>query len=268
MKFVILLTACINPGGMSFTKLIEPNERMSQYINALKFYLTHTVIPIVFVENSKTDISYLFENEIRCKRLEMFTFQGENNLERGKGYGEAEIIEYAINNSTIINKDSSVIKITGRLIVNNISSLINQLLLGILPQSSVICVFNSDLTTADSRIIIAPCNFYKLFLKNKNQINDSNMIFFEHILSNAIKKQKKYCYFPFIKEPEIIGVSGSTGTEYTIEEMSFKSKLLYLQYRLQQQIRLTTTEHLRRLHPIRNLIVYLLYQILRIVNTV
>ena len=56
-KYVIVLTACINPGKMIHTSLTDVDIRRRQYKDALEFYLLQTDYPIVFVENSGTDIS-------------------------------------------------------------------------------------------------------------------------------------------------------------------------------------------------------------------
>lgn len=47
---ILLLTACINPGGMSFTAINNAELRKKQYIDALTFYLQSTSFSIVFVE--------------------------------------------------------------------------------------------------------------------------------------------------------------------------------------------------------------------------
>ena len=48
---ILLLTGCINPAGMSYTTLINPEERKKQYVDAIHFYLSKTNYPIVFSEN-------------------------------------------------------------------------------------------------------------------------------------------------------------------------------------------------------------------------
>ena len=54
---VILLTACISPGGMAFTALQDAGERERQYIDAINFYIENTYYPIVFSNNSSEDNS-------------------------------------------------------------------------------------------------------------------------------------------------------------------------------------------------------------------
>ena len=123
---ILLLTGCINPNGMAYTTLSDQEERKNQYISAIRYYLSKTKYPIVFVENSDTDISYLFRSEITSGRMECMSFFGNQNKNLGKGYGECEIIQFALNNSRLINSDMDqrIAKITGRLIVKNISAII------------------------------------------------------------------------------------------------------------------------------------------------
>jgi len=246
-KMVILLTACINPNGMPFTKLTMPTERMKQYIYALRFYLNNTSIPVVFVENSNTDISIFFKKEIRPHYLEIHTFQGNKNLEKGKGYGEAEIIEYAINHSKLICSNCCLIKITGRLVIKNLNSLINIRRILFLNQS-IQSTINSELSFADSRIIIAPIGFYNLFLRNKNRINDSNKVFFEHILAETIKIQSKFDYIPFVIEPQISGYSGSTGEKYEFNAQTFNQMMTYLNYSLYLYTKLKKESKSKKYH--------------------
>ena len=95
-------------------------------------------------------------------------------------------------------------------------------------KNSVIVSFNSAFTLADSRVIIAPTNFYISFLKNKEQINDFENNYFENVLSDSIKQNNSFHYFPFYVEPQITGQSGSTGEEYLPYKKSHKRRIIYL----------------------------------------
>lgn len=74
-EVVILLTACVNPNGMSFTVLQNSDERLCQYQNALDWYLKNTAYPIVFVENTNTYIGNEYQEFVNSGRLEFVTFQ-------------------------------------------------------------------------------------------------------------------------------------------------------------------------------------------------
>ena len=234
MKTVILLTGCINPDGMAYTALNNTEERKAQYVNAIRYYLNKTNYSVVFAENSGTDISFLFQDFIDSGRFECLSYMGNQNKEKGKGYGEAEIIEFAINNSRLIDEKSIIAKITGRLIINNINRIIEPLKKN---TDFVSCQFHSDLKFADSRLVCATTAFYHHFLKYKEQINDSIGVYFEHILSSSVINSNMR-YIPFPEEPMIIGTSGTTGDIYQTHKRTFKSFLLFKCYSLSQVIRI------------------------------
>ena len=170
---------------MPFTTLTNQHVRQKQYIHALNYYIQNTEYPIVFTENSGIDISQYFKTYIINRRLEVLTFCGNSKKDRGKGYGEAEIIEYALTHSSLIteiNNTLYIIKITGRLIVDNLFEIINNHF----PLENEDCIrvsYDSMFSFADSRIIIAPLLFYKTFLNLKEDINDYKNSFFEVVLT-------------------------------------------------------------------------------------
>lgn len=235
---ILLLTSCINPNGMIMTALANQEEREKQYVKAIKFYLINTNYPIVFADNSGTDISYRFTDAIESGRLEYLSFQGNHDKRRGKGYGECEIIEYALDNSKIVNSihNKRIAKITGRLIVSNIVNIV-KLHSILLPKKATICAINSDLTFPDTRFIIATVDFYRTFLKTKDTINDSIGYYFEHAFYDTIKNDKRHPYFPFILMPRVEGMSGSTGEIYTIKPNSLAFAIKYARYAISQKLR-------------------------------
>lgn len=236
MHYIILLTGCINPDGMPFTTLTDVSVRKKQYIEAINYYLHNTDFPIVFVENSGTDISNSRELITDKERLELISYKGNIHKNKGKGYGEAEIIDYALIHSHIItskHNDCPIIKITGRLIVENITDIVcNKFILQ--NNNSISVSYNSDFSFADSRIVIAPKYFYHIFIKHKEEINDFNHQYFENVLSKCIMQSSTYHYYPFYLEPQIAGQSGTTGKEYVSHESSFGRRLSYMVYALKK----------------------------------
>ena len=211
-RYVILLTACVNPGGMPFTILNDTFERLRQYREALDFYLCETTLPIVFCENTLCDFSEDYKEFIASGRLEYITFDGNNfDKSKGKGYGEALIMEEAFRNSSLLDQCNFVVKITGRLIVRNISQLVkdNRRMF-----TDTIQTFYPHDNMIDSRLIIIPHLICNDFLSHKENINDNQGYFFEHLLYDTIMLRKKYVYIPFLHVPLIDGVSGSTGNVY------------------------------------------------------
>ena len=218
-RYVILLTACVNPGGMTFTALTDTSERLRQYREALDFYLLETTLPIVFCENTLCDFSEDYKEYITSGRLEYITFDGNNfDKSKGKGYGEALIMEEAFRRSVIIKPSDIIIKITGRLKVLNINVLIND---NSRLFSNTIQTLNPSNDFVDSRVIISPLSFFQdYFLPEKHLINDNDNLFFEHVLFKSLMQRKCFMFIPFLHIPEIIGMSGSNGTEYKQDNLN------------------------------------------------
>ncbi|MCI9843863.1 hypothetical protein [Flavobacterium pectinovorum] len=212
---IILLTACVNPKGMSFTKLQDADERIKQYSNALKFYLEETDFNIVIVENTLYEKGF----DVDDKRVEYLTFDGNNyDKSLGKGYGEALIIEHALEKSTFLKNADYIIKITGRLQIKNIVKIIKSLKLNSSRLENI--VFSNitwNMKFCYSNFFISNRFFLNRFLDSKKNINDSKTIFFENILMNSIIDWKKdNNNFSVLKFPIIIeGFSGSTGESYS-----------------------------------------------------
>lgn len=227
-NFIILLTGCIEPNGMKYTSLQDSRIREEQYFNAINFYLQETTLNIVFCENSnKISFAKHFKSYQDTGRYEYITFDGNSfDKNKGKGYGEALIIKYALNNAKLINKESILIKITGRLIFKNINSLINEISLkkNYYTVASNCSARNNQM--CNSFLIIAPVRFYNnFFLKDLNLINDTENIFFEHILYQNIIKwiNEGNIYHEFYHFINTTGISGSTGLPYP--RTTFKRRL-------------------------------------------
>lgn len=243
--FVILLTACVNPNGMSFTYLQDKDIRLKQYEEALEWYLRNTQYPIVFVENTGYDITCRFEAAIISGRLEVLTFQGNNyDRSKGKGYGEALIIQYAITNSQLLKKASIIIKITGRLKISNLKYLLKE----IRKVDTVYVKFASrkekNVLMFESFFFAAPSNFFDdYFLKHIDEIDDSKLCYFEKVLYDTVIEWRIAGH----KQVELLlpilvdGVSGSTGRAYETSRcpylMSFV-KWIYHKFPLYQRNRL------------------------------
>ncbi|MCQ2200468.1 MAG: hypothetical protein MJZ27_00110 [Bacteroidales bacterium] len=218
-RMVLFLTSCINPQGMSYTVLQDIDERLRQYKNALQWYLENTDFRILFVENSNYDISPLFKEYIDNGRLEVLFFDGNNyDKSLGKGYGEALIIERGIRDSRIIQPDSTIIKVTGRLIAHGINRIVSSVNLN---GKRVYADWIQDLQSKDviagSQMIVAHVQFFKeYFLPKISMLNDSNGYYFEHLLRDAIGNWKRdghqFKEFPF--SPQFEGVGGTRGDEF------------------------------------------------------
>lgn len=208
---LIFLTGCINPENMSYTKLNNLDLRKKHYILAIKFYLTHTTLPILFVENSGIDISDQFDKEVLDKRLEILTFYG-NGFDKslGKGYGEMIIFDYAFLNSRYIREADFIFKITGRHRLLNINRYIK--FISNNSNCDLLVDLTKSLTWADSRFFGFKKHFFVNYLsKFKVLVNDTLHFYFENALAKA-SLQAINCnivYYPFLIYPKFLGISGT-----------------------------------------------------------
>lgn len=237
MRQIIFLTGCIDPKGMSYTALNNPNVRRRQYVEAITWYLQSTDFPILFVENSGTDISTEFTPYIENGRLEVITYDG-NNYDRslGKGYGEAQIMKYGFGHSRFLQQDDTlVIKITGRFICKNINEIVRKYH----SKNTVYANISKDDwggNIASSGFVIAPYRFWnEYFLPRREELNDSKRFHFEHLLYESVCKCTKdgMRHREFWKIPQMEGVSGTSGQlSISSNKRDFKSKLLFFLHRL------------------------------------
>lgn len=216
MNAVILLTGTIDPQNMVFTKLNDPEIRKSQYLKSIKFWLQNFDLPVVFVENSGNDLSAYFEEELYSGKLEMLSFYG-NNFDKtlGKGFGEMSCLEYALVKSKSIKSNSLIFKITGRFKVLNFPNFYN--FIRNAPELQLLLDFKYNLSFCDSRIFgFTPDFFFKYLSPYKEIINDTNGIFFEHILARAALNAiaDNYIFYPFPSSPRIEGISGTFDQKY------------------------------------------------------
>lgn len=214
---VLFLTACVSPGNMLFTKLTDVRNREKQYVAAIRWYLDNTKYQILVVENTNTDMSHYFTDEINKGRLEMLTFSGNNYPPiLGKGYGESLILEYGLNKSIILKQADSFVKITGRLICKNINTLLKSCDNERFFYAAIKKGMQRELLL-ESRIFVAPIKILNLLIEQKECLNDSKYYYFEHLLFDIRSKwianggQYKEPWIPF----NIIGQSGSTGNVYS-----------------------------------------------------
>ena len=128
------MTATINPRkGEPLLQRTNPDKRRADYEQALSFYVEFLgggIDSILFVENSEADLESLKkripDNKKDC--VEFLSFYGlDYPVEHGRGYGEFKLVDYAMENSSTINKaeqNDKILKITGRYRITNFAKVL------------------------------------------------------------------------------------------------------------------------------------------------
>lgn len=217
----LLITGCVFPDNKQrFLVLTDHKERYRQYIDSIKFYILNSDFKnIIFCDNSKCmydKTSKLYElAEKNGKKFEWISFEGDSQkvVTVGKGYGEGEIIEYAINNSILLKTVASFAKVTGRLKISNIRKI----------TQNVQCkknYFNLDIYRAkgiDTRFYVCDIEFYNKYLmhayKEASELKKDRVL--EDVFYLILIANKKWKNLP--DYPLFLGVSGGNGRDYTNE---------------------------------------------------
>ena len=221
---------------MSQLVLRDEEERLKQYEESIQCMLRSGAFDkVVFCENSNygtEKLSYLTETaRENGVELELLSFQGneEQACIHGKGYGEGEIMDYVFSHSKLIRTADYFVKITGRLKIDNIKSIVSRMN----RQKTYFNIPNRTLRDIyDTRMYGMPAGQFKeYFLHSYEQVMDEQGIFLEMVYTKILQAHNiKVRNFP--RYPRIVGVSGSGGAVYCYTEWKCKIKdvLSYMNY--------------------------------------
>ena len=117
----LIMSATLAP-PLAAVARADPNDRLNDYLDALRFYLTlpnTTIDRILFVDNTHGDLAPLVklaQEFPHDKEVEFIGFEGNDHpFQRGKAYGEFKLMDYGLANTTLFGPDDVVWKTTGRL---------------------------------------------------------------------------------------------------------------------------------------------------------
>lgn len=228
---VLLITSAISVAA-NFTKLKCSTTRAELIKESiLSWHKTFPNLKIVICDGSGYNFynSEVFENILNNKQLEFLSFKNNSNQVKklGKGFGEGEIIEYALSNSTFLKASDYFAKITGKLFVKNAEYFLNN------PPKTIYCHFNfnyskiffpRNCSTVDTRFYVVSKQFYIIELqKLYRKVNETKGLFLEHVFYTKLNLLisngyviNYWCVF------YISGISGSMGTPYPNNNLTKK----------------------------------------------
>lgn len=232
-KTVLLITGCIKPNPNAFQlSLTDVNLRLQQYIDCIKWSIESTkFVNIVFVDNSGYPIDNRlmeFANE-RGKRLEWLSFTGNEKMIAlcGKGYGEGEIIEYALKNSVLLKEATYFCKLKGRLKVDNIDRFIKLAdMNGTYFWTIGLNRIKKISSGVETRFYGIPIKAYKdVFVDAYKDVDDKNGMWLERVFYQRYRTTNIKCW-KMALYPDILGQSGSMGIDYKVSRRVLVGKTL------------------------------------------
>lgn len=228
----LLLTATVDVGDTVFVARSNPTQRLKDYEWALnRWLLNKSVEHIVFCENSGYDLSSLTAIVTKHRaqdRVELLSFRGEAPRYRGKGYGEAEAIKYALDRSRALGDSRWYLKVTGRYYVRNGAKFFSYLRR---VRPYIMANFGHDLTWADTRIFGGSVEFLDKYLcPLRSRMDDTAGVYIEHALAMAVHQalfdMRTWSLPPTI--PDIEGVYGTSNTRIELPRWrQFARELLF-----------------------------------------
>lgn len=126
----LVMTAAVDPRGMTGLSVNAVDERAAQYLEVLRYYLNKGVADrIVFVENSGYDLTAFRKVAVEHPAVPVeFISCQFNDYPRhlGKSYGEMQILDYVVDHSDFVREAGEFIKVTGRFPILNIDKLLSE----------------------------------------------------------------------------------------------------------------------------------------------
>jgi hypothetical protein len=117
----LLVTSAVRPSDPTVV-LSNHDQRIRYTLDALSEWLRmHPTLQIVICDGSGYDFSPVLVQMFPNHRIEALHFQNSSALVRqlGKGYGEGEIVKYALQHSNLLASSTFFAKCTSKLWVNN-----------------------------------------------------------------------------------------------------------------------------------------------------
>ena len=220
----VLLTAAVDPKDTVFVMRRDVSLRLHDYQMALKRWLTTNDIQrLIFCENSGYPMDELIRTarEANKNGTDVIFLQRRpkpSEMGRGKGYGEMSIISTVVASGKLAPQER-VIKVTGRYFLDNLIDIIADA--RIHPDASLIsCPPRPDDLSISSDCFIATTAFLRdLLLPERESIDDSQGVFFEHSLRQAARLAVAHGlqHASFTSPPAIVGVSGTTNLPRNIK---------------------------------------------------
>jgi hypothetical protein len=216
-KPVVLLSATIHCEDAVFVERRDPAIREADYRWAIEGWMgVDGYDTFIFCENSGADLSKLEKyaasiNEFQHKLIFLSCKKNSAARERGKGYGEMEIIRHAIDAVTDIAPEQLLLKVTGRYRARNAARLISQLKD---MQGDVFCDMRFNLTFSNSGLFAIRIKCLREhLLPRQEDLNDLKSKCFEHVLADAVHGAilAGGRWSPLPCDPSLYGFSGSYG---------------------------------------------------------
>ena len=214
--FPVLITSSVTPQDNT-VRLKSARERLKHTLDALAEWrqiAPHS--PIIVCDGSGFDFSAYLDSLCGSVPHEALCFQNDIDLVKlyGKGYGEGEIIRYALQNSSLLRRFESFVKCTAKLWVANYPRIVSEYREPLKISGYFSNVFNLKKTIysyIDTRFYIVQKEFYQRHFLDAHLLDlGDRKLGLEYQFKAALSKTQLQSYL--FRHPLIMqGVSGGSG---------------------------------------------------------
>lgn len=215
----ILLTSCVIVSDHSVS-LKDENSRIRLTIESMEKWLAISPdLRLVICDGSNFDFSRIVLEKFPGAHIECLFFQNNKELVtlHGKGYGEGEIVNYALQNSACLKGSDFFAKCTAKLWVENFLECLqgwNGTFLCKGYFSDVFSFKRTQFSYVDTRFYLVKKSFYlKNLASTYLNVGGERGLSLEHCFRDVIL-EKKYSKVLFNVPAVICGVGGGSGTYY------------------------------------------------------
>jgi hypothetical protein len=225
VRNIALITSTIAPDpGVIGLQRANARDRLDDYIKGLTFYcqcLSQNVFQkLVYVDNSGYRLDELMEIAKDWKvssHVEFISYKSDVSPKNGRFYLELNLINHAIKTSAFLNEnnDDVIWKVTGRYLIKNVRSILQQCQK--LPRCDLyVNCRNYPSAWADFYLVGFNAAAYRMVFSANLQMyegdNNGEAILRSYLDSEAISNLKILRRLPSV--PRIIGVRGYDGARY------------------------------------------------------
>lgn len=202
-------------------QLHAPKDRLRHALESIEKWLQKNKnLNIVLCDGSGYDLTEVVKRRFPKAEIECLHFLNDVDLIKkyGRGYGEGEIIKYAILNSRHINAYGAFVKCSSKLWVENFNECLNIWESGLAFNGIFLNALTPMKETVfhhiDTRFYIADCESYKKKLWNAHhKIRKSEGFGLEECFREVLLKESPRGFLLTVT-PIISGVGGGTGKYY------------------------------------------------------
>ena len=228
----ILITSSVTPHDAG-VKLADPEKRLYHAIEAIEQWIRISPeSPLVLCDGSNFDFQPVVKDRFPHATIECLLFGNDQDKIKlyGRGYGEGEIVKFALAHSALLRGAEAFVKCSSKLWVDNYPDCLQEwrgecLFSGVFKNAFSVTK-KTEMVQVDTRFYIADKNFYaKNLMDAHHQIGAFLGFGLEDCFYDALIRMHKTNYL-FTTPPIICGVGGGIGKYYkTTRVRKYKEKI-------------------------------------------